>query len=306
MKNQEAMEQMKKTMVMKGFAKSTHKAYLGAVSQLAAFHPVTFEEMGYDHVREFLLHAIEIRQLSSQYINAAYSGIKLLFESVLEREWDMKRVPRIKKIRKFPEILKLEEVMRMINLTTNLKHKAVLAVIYSAGLRVSEAANLLITDIDSKSMKIFIRQGKGNKDRYAHLGKLTLEILREYFRKFRPKVWLFQSEMSTNDKPFPIHTRTIQNTFQEARIRAGIMKKVTPHSLRHSYATHLVEKGTNLIKVKDLLGHDKIETTMIYVHLAGKDILDIKSPIDYYLEKEEILEAEKCTPEIDDLEGKNK
>lgn len=193
--------------------------------------------------------------------------------------------------------------MSMINSLSNLKHKAVLAVIYSAGLRVSEAANLLITDIDSKNMRIFIRQGKGNKDRYAQLANGTLEILREYFKEFRPKEWLFQSASSTNGKPFPIHTRTIQNTFQEARIKAGISKRVTPHSLRHSYATHLLENGTNLIKVKDLLGHDKLETTMLYVHLASKDILDTKSPFDIAWEKEkEILAIKNAILDKKDLE----
>ena len=280
MKNQKALEEMQKRMELRGFAKSTQRAYLTAVQKLSEFHSLTFEEMGYSHVRDFLLHAIQVRNLSSQYINTTYSGIKFLFEATLERDWNMKHIPRIRKSRKFPETLLFQEVKKLLEVTTNLKHKAALALAYSAGLRVSEVSNLKITDIDSKTMRIFIRQGKGKKDRYAQLAQKTLEILREYFIEFRPKLWLFQSESSKNCDPFPISTRTIQNVFQESRIKAGITKKVSPHSLRHSYATHLVEKGTNLIKVKDLLGHDKLETTMLYIHLASKDVFGTKSPMD--------------------------
>lgn len=281
MTNQKAFEQMKNLMELRGFAPSTQKAYLAAVRHLASFFDVPLGTMGYEHVREFLLHAINVRKLSSQYINTTYSGFKFLFETVFQRDWNMKHIPRLKKKRQLPQTLSREEVSSILNAVTNLKHKAILMTIYSAGLRVSEAVNLRVLDIDSNNMRIFIRQGKGGKDRYAILAQSTLNILRQYFREYRPKEWLFQTANS-DSYPKPLHTRTVQHVFHDARVKAGIMKHITPHTLRHSFATHLVEQGVNLIKVKELLGHDKLETTMLYIHLANKDIFAVKSPIDFY------------------------
>ena len=280
MTNQKAFEQMKKAMDLRGFAPSTQKAYLGAVRHLERSITIPLCDADYEHVREFLLNAINVRKLSSQYINTTYSGFKFLFECVFQREWNMKHIPRLKKKHKLPLVLSQNEVQSIFAAVTNLKHKAILMTIYSAGLRVSEAVNLRITDIDSENMRIFIRQGKGNKNRYAVLGHSTLKILREYFKEYRPKVWLFQTANS-DAFPKPVHTRTVQHVFREAKVRACIKANATPHTLRHSFATHLVERGISLLKVKELLGHDKLETTMLYVHLANKDIFAVKSPIDF-------------------------
>lgn len=271
---------MKKMMVIRGFAPSTQKSYLQAVKNLINFcNGLKLTSMDYNHIREFLLHAINVRNLSSQYVNSNYSGIKFIFEAVFEREWNMKHVPRVKVKRHFPVVLSKEEVKTLLRAVPNLKHKAALVTIYSAGLRVSEALNLKITDIDSKRMQIFVRQGKGSKDRYVLLAEATLAILRKYFKEYKPKEWLFQTANSGSN-PKPLSTRTIQWAVTDAKKRAGFTKKITTHTLRHSFATHLVEQGVNLIKVKNLLGHDTLETTMLYIHLANKDILSVKSPID--------------------------
>jgi len=276
MTNNQAIEKMKQMMELRGFALSTQKTYLMHLRLFTNHFSLPFSNMDYDHVRDYLLHSINIKKLSSQYINSCYSAIKFLYEAVFEREWNMKHIPRLKNKRKFPEVMSKHEISKLIQSVQNLKHKAMLVTAYSSGLRVSEVANLKVTDIDSKNMRIFIRQGKGNKDRYALLSNTNLNILREYFKQYRPKEWLFPSVNPSN----PINTRTIQAVFSEAREKAGIDKKVTPHTLRHSFATHLVEQGTNLLKVKELLGHETIDTTLLYVHLARQDILSVTSPID--------------------------
>ncbi|TYQ14893.1 UNVERIFIED_CONTAM: site-specific recombinase XerD [Acetivibrio alkalicellulosi] len=276
MTNNKAFEKMKQGMELRGFAISTQKKYLMNLRHFTNHFNLPFSEMNYDHVRDFLHHAIKIKKLSSESINGCYSAIRFLYETVFERDWNMKHIPRIKNKKKFPEVLSKDEVNKIFKNASYLKHKAMIVTAYSAGLRVSEVSRLKISDIDSKNMQIFIRQGKGNKDRFALLSKNNLEILRTYFKKFRPTDWLFPGQNPSN----PISTRTIQSTFKEAVKKAGITKNVSPHTLRHSFATHLVEQGTNLIIVKDLLGHEKLETTMIYIHLARKDILGTSSPFD--------------------------
>lgn len=263
-------------MDLRGFAPSTQKLYLMHLQHFFKHFNTSFEERNYDHVREYLLNAIKVRKLSSEYINASYSAIRFLYESVFERDWNMKHVPRLKKSRKLPKVLSMDEVKLIFNSTQNLKHKAIFVTTYSAGLRVSEVANLRVSDINSKNMQIFIRQGKGNKDRYAILSHTALNILREYYKVYKPIDWLFPGQYPSK----PIHTRTIQNVFKESLIKSGIKKDATPHTLRHSFATHLIENDTNILKVKELLGHDNINTTIQYIHLAKNDVFSIVSPID--------------------------
>lgn len=276
MTNNLAFEKMKQMMELRGFAASTQKTYMMHLRQFTNHFSISFSDMDYDHVRDFLHHAISIRKLSCEYVNSCYSAIRFLYEAVFERDWNMKHIPRIKKKRKFPEVLSKDEILKIINSLDNLKHKAMLVTAYSAGLRVSDVANLKIIDVDSNNMQLFIRQSKGNKDRYALLSKTNLDILRRYYKEFKPKEWLFPGQ----NPSLPISTRTIQHVFNDAKNRAGIHKKVSPHTLRHSFATHLIEQGANLLTVKDLMGHDSIETTILYIHLARRDVLGVSSPID--------------------------
>ena len=192
MNNNEAIEKFKQCMELKGYAPSTKKAYLMHINHFTKFFEICFENMNYDHVRDFLFDAINRRKLSSEYINSTYSAIRFLYETVFQREWNMKHIPRIKKKRKLPKVLSMEDIKSIINNVQNLKHKAMLVLLYSAGLRVSEVANLKVTDIDSKSMQIFIRQGKGNKDRYAILSKTALFHLRNTTKYTNLKSGCFQ------------------------------------------------------------------------------------------------------------------
>ena len=273
---QDFIQSMKMAMELKGFAKSTQRTYLAHLTRYAEFcgkHPAS---TGYDEVRSFLHHSITVKKLSSSYVNSAYGSIKFFFQSVLYREWNMLHVPRIKKRSSLPIVLTPNEVFRILDATAFLKHKAILSTIYSAGLRVSEATHLDISDIDSDNMRIFIRQAKGNKDRYSILSSKNLLLLRKYWKVFRPTSWLFPGISNDN----PISIRTIQDVFKKSLRSTGIAKDASLHTLRHCFATHLLNQGATLLQLKELLGHENIQTTSMYLHLTHAEVLGLKSPFD--------------------------
>jgi len=274
-------EQMKIDLELKGFSPNTVKLYLMHVRLFSDFHSSNpSESLGEEQVRNYLHHIIIKRNLSISYVNSAYSAIRFLYETTLDRDWNMKKIPRSKKAKKLPVVISKQEIKMLFDATPNLKHKAILMTIYSSGLRLGESARLKVTDIDSKNMQILISQGKGKKDRYSILSKSTLHILREYWKKHKPSFWLFPGIPS--DKP--INDRTIQRIFYESQERAGIKKTASVHSLRHSFATHLLEADTDLCYIQQLLGHTSIQTTSIYLHLRRMDVLNVKSPLDSLME----------------------
>ena len=207
-------------------------------------------------------------------------------EQVLKRErffWD---IPRPKKPLLLPKLLNEKELSKLFNALENKKHKAMLFTAYSAGLRVSEIVNLKIADIDSGRMQIMVANAKGKKDRYVNLSPVLLDILRKYIVEYKPspKIYLFESEQTLTAYP----TRTIQQIFSNAKQKAGIRKEVGIHSLRHSFATHLLDKGTDIKYIKDLLGHFNIKTTERYLHVSKKQLVNIVSPFDDLWKKEQI------------------
>lgn len=270
------MDSMNMAMELRGFAKSTMRTYAGHILRFSNFcgkHPAS---TSYDDVRAFLHHAITVRKLSSSYVNSAYGAIQFYFQSVLCREWNMLHIPRVKKKYSLPTLLSVQEVHRILDATSNLKHKAILSTIYSAGLRVSEAAHLQVSDIYSDNMRILIRQAKGNKDRYSLLSDINLVLLRQYWKMYRPSHWLFPGRQA--DKPLSV--RAIQMVFAQSLQAAGISKKVSVHTLRHCFATHLLNQGASILQIKELLGHEDIQTTSIYLHLSHAQVLGLKSPLD--------------------------
>jgi integrase/recombinase XerD len=274
---QDFIQSMRMSMELKGFAKSTQKTYLSHIQRYANFcgkHPAS---TGYDEVRSFLHHAITVKKISSAYVNSAYGAIKFYFQSVLYREWNMLHVPRVKKKASLPTILTPEEVFQIIDATPNLKHRTILSTIYSAGLRVSEAAHLKVSDIHSTNRRIFIRQSKGNKDRYTILSEKNLLLLREYWKVYRPETWLFPGIPDVK----PIAIRTIQSIFKKSLHSSGISKDVSVHTLRHCFATHLLNHGASILQLKELLGHADIQTTSMYLHLTHAQVLGLKSPLDF-------------------------
>jgi site-specific recombinase XerD len=184
-------------------------------------------------------------------------------------------LPRAKKEFKLPSIFAEEEIRRILFAVENIKHRAILCLAYAAGLRVSELVNMKLKDVDSRRMVITVRQSKGRKDRQVMLSEKLLYLLREYFKKYRPKEWLFEG-----NKGEQYSTRSIQEVLQHAKQKAGIKKKGSIHALRHSFATHLLEGGTDLISIKELLGHNSLKTTSVYTHVSKKHLSKIQSPLD--------------------------
>ena len=226
-------------------------------------------------LREYLLYLIRERHLSEGTFRYYVAGLKFLYRTTLKREWPVEKIKHPKRRRKLPVVLDLSEVESLFSVTRNLKHKAMLMITYSSGLRVSETARLKMTDIDSKRMTVRIRQGKGG-DRYSILSQTALEQLRQYWKKYRPAEWLFEGQKKDDH----ISLSTIQSIFRAAKKRARIAKPVSIHTLRHSFATHLIEAGTSLHHVQLLLGHRSPATTTVYLHVSRLNLAQVTSPLD--------------------------
>ena len=275
----ELREKMKMDMELRGYSPKTIKNYTGHVSNFAKFYNKSPELLEEKEIRDYLHYCITEKKLSEGTVNYINASLKFFYTKTLNRYWNMDNIARVKEPRKLPAILAPQEVKAIFDATENLKHKAILMTVYSAGLRVSEVCNLKITDIDSKNMQILIRQGKGKKDRYSLLSKANLEILREYWRKYQPKEYLFSGRYRTD----AITPRSVQKMLEQSLKKTGITKNATVHTLRHSFATHLLDAGTDICYIQRLLGHTRITTTTIYLHLRRMDLLNIKSPLDMLL-----------------------
>ncbi len=271
-------ENMTMDLRLRGFSEKTQKTYISHVKAYSKYFGQSPDKLGVNEIKEYLHYLIMERKLSKSYINTTYSALKFFYTVTLGREWEMKQIPRVKKDKKLPTVMSKAEVQRLFDATTNLKHKAILMTVYGAGLRVSEVANLKPGDIDSENMQIHIRLGKGNKDRYTILAKVNLTILREYWKLYRPGIWLFPSVNPVDH----LSIRTVERVFQQSKQKAGIKKDVSIHTLRHSFATHMLESGVAINYIQLLLGHTSPKTTCIYIHLARKDALNLKSPLDTF------------------------
>jgi integrase/recombinase XerD len=229
-------------------------------------------------VMDFLLAYRNSEKWSATIQNQLISAIKFFFEELLKRPKEFYDLPRAQKPEQLPSVFAEQEVKQLILATENLKHRSMLCLAYAGGLRVSEIVNVKLTDIDSKRMVITLRQAKGKKDRQVMLSEKLLLMLREYFKEFKPKLWLFEGQSGGQ-----YSTRSVQEVIQQAKKKAGIKKKGSIHALRHSFATHLLEGGTDIASIKELLGHTSIRTTMIYTHVSKKHLSKIQSPLDKLL-----------------------
>ncbi len=230
-----------------------------------------------DDLHRYMVYAIK-NGMSENTAHSRLNALKFYFERVLEREKFFWHIPRPKKPVQFPKLLNEIELTRLFNALQNKKHKAILFTTYSAGLRVSEIVALKLVHVDSGRMQLFIEKAKGKKDRYVNLSPVLLDILREYLKQIkpRPQIYLFESEKT--GKAYP--ARTIQQIFSNAKQKADIGKEIGIHSLRHSFATHLLDKGTDIRYIKDLLGHFDIRTTERYLHVSKNQLLNVMSPLD--------------------------
>jgi integrase/recombinase XerD len=270
-------EQMKGDLELRGLSPETQKIYLYHVTNFSRYFSRSPYHLGKREVRRYLLYLLREKKVSSSTVNLCYSALKFLYVRTLRREGVMSKIPRLRSTKKLPVVLERQEVESLFSVTENLKHRAILMLIYSSGLRLREASHLKVSDIDSKRMVLRIKQGKGRKDRYTLLSTAALEFLREYWRYYRPHEWLFPGRPA--DKPLSV--RSIQRVFKKARSLAGIRKPATVHTLRHSFATHLLEQGTDLHHIQLLLGHRSLKTTAIYLHVSREELVRIVSPLDF-------------------------
>jgi len=260
----------------KRYSESTKATYSNYFSDFVLyFKGRELSSISVDEINAYLLELIRKDKISASQQNQRINAIKFYFEKVLGRDKMYFEIKRPKKEKRLPDVLSKDEVKRIILNTNNLKHKCLVVLIYSCGLRRSEAINLKIEDIDSSRMLIKIRGGKGYKDRYVQLAKSLLNILREYYLEYKPKVYIFEGQ---NNEQYS--STSISNVIKNAAKKAGIKKRVFPHILRHSFATHHLEQGTDLRYIQEWLGHNSSKTTEIYTHISEKDFKKFNNPID--------------------------
>jgi len=269
-------DQMQRDMVLRNLSPKTQYLYHRAARGLEDHFNKPPDQLNEDNVKSFLHSIVTDRKLSQSSLKIHYSALRFLYETTLDKGWVINKIPYPKTAKPLPHVLDKTEVRRIIEASVNLRQKAMLMLTYSAGLRAKETARLRITDIDSKRMLIRVEQAKGNKDRYTLLSQVALETLREYWKKYRPKIWLFPGANPENY----ISVSYIQVGFKRAKTKAGISKPASCHTLRHSFATHLLEAGVDLHTIQVLLGHASIRTTTVYLHVSNKNLAKIVSPLD--------------------------
>lgn len=262
-------------LVIKRYAKNTIKNYITAFEAFINYHyDLDLIYIGEQEIRQYIERLIKDGR-SNSYINIAINSIKFYYEIVLEMPNRFYAIERPRKQQKLPKVLAKEEILSMINHTNNIKHRCIISLLYSAGLRRSELLNLKIQDIDSKRMLILVTHAKGNKDRYTLLSETLLKDLRLYYKEWKPVHFLFEGSPGISYSP-----ESVSKVVRTASRKAGILKNVTPHMLRHSFATHLLENGTDLRYIQSLLGHSSSKTTEIYTHVATNSFRMIKNPLD--------------------------
>ena len=272
----EGIEKFKQWLRSKRYSENTIGTYSEALKSFLVFYrekpiaTITNEDIIVYNNEYILKH-----NLTASYQNQVVNAIKLFFRTVLETKINIEQIHRPKNAKSLPNVLSKEEVFRIIDFTPNLKHKTLLALIYSSGLRISEALNIKAQDIDSDRMLIHIKNAKGKKDRYTLLSNKVLVLLREYYSIYKPKEYLFEGQYGGQ-----YSSRSAQIVLQKAALKVGITKRISLHTLRHSFATHLLESGTDLRYIQDLLGHSSPKTTMIYTHVSSTSLKKIVNPFD--------------------------
>lgn len=267
-------DRMEEDLKLGGYSVSTSRIYLHYARQFAAYHKRSPAEMGEPEIRAYLLHLMEAK-CSHETYRQVRAGLHFLYTVTLRRPVEIIPPPMRRKPTHLPQVLSGSEVSALLEAVRNSKYRAVLMVMYGAGLRVAEACQLRPEDIDSKRMLIRVRDGKGNRDRYTLLSARLLDFLRQYWRHNRPQTWLFPGLKGRALSP-----NTVRHTFQKACRLARISKRVTPHVLRHSFATHLLESGTDISVIQVLLGHASLQATTVYTHITLEHLSRLRSPLD--------------------------
>lgn len=277
--NLKPLRQFERELKLKGYSPSTQRTYRNEFGQfLVALKKHSAEAFTPERMKDYLEYCADQLQLSEHTLHSRTNALKFYYETVLGREKFFWKIPRPKKPKQLPIVFSKEEIASIINSVQNKKHKAMLMLAYSAGLRVSEVVNLKTSQVDSARMTLFISQAKGKKDRVVALSPVLLIMLREYALEYHPPRtgYLFEGIV----KGTAYSTRSLQEVLQMAKRKAGVIKPGSIHSLRHSFATHLIEKGTDVTMIQKLLGHSDLKTTLIYLHTSNKDLLRVISPLD--------------------------
>ena len=277
------MTPLRKSMIdamkIHSLSEGTRDQYVGAVARFALHFGRSPAELGLEQIHAYQLHLVD-RKLTYSSLNTAVCALRFLYEHVLDaKDFDIEKIPYAKRPKSLPVVLSPEEVEALLVAPSSLKHRAILSTGYSAGLRVSEVTHLQPSNIDSKRGVIHVRCGKGGKDRYVPLAQKLLEILRCYWREGRwntSSPWLFPGKEQSR----PICVRTVQRICDRAQAKAGITKAITPHTLRHTFATHHLEAGTDIRTLQMMLGHSSIKTTMRYLHVSTEKLCTTMSPLD--------------------------
>ncbi len=274
--NQPAMLALIDELQLKAYSPNTIKTYQNEFAQLLYLlrdNPV--HDLTAHKIRSYFLYCIKELKMTEALLHSRFNAIKFYFEKVLKREKIFVEIPRPKKPSTLPKVINAKDIKKMFEVTENPKHNLMLKLCYGMGLRVSEIVSLKVTDIDSKSMQVLIARAKGKKDRYVNLPESILQQLRTYYRQYKPKTYLFEGQYG--DK---YSLRSAQLVFKTALNKAKVNKAVGIHSLRHSFATHLLEAGTDITYIQKLLGHNNIKTTLLYAQVGKQDLKKVKSPLD--------------------------
>ena len=273
-------QRMIEDLTIRNYSPRTIDIYVDRIAKFAQYFGQSPGRLGPAHIREFQLFLVQTKKASWSQYNQSVCALRFFYRVCLGKTWMIEHIPFPKQPKRLPVVLSRQEVQRLFEALSNVKHRTILMTLYATGLRVSEALALQIPDIDRQRMLLRVRQGKGRKDRYVPLSTTLLDQLRGYWRSYRPACWLFPS----TDAGRALTAGTVQKVCMQAARKAGLSKRVTPHTLRHSFATHHLEAGTNLKTIQVLLGHRHLNTTSLYLHVAvqaigqRRDALDLLAP----------------------------
>lgn len=269
-------QKMLEDLQLRNYSDRTIKAYLRCVSQFAQHFGKSPDQLGPAQIREYQLYLIKQKQCSWAVFNQTVCALRFFYNTTLGCKEMIEEIPYPRFEKRLPVVLSQTEVAALLQALNNLKHRALLTTIYATGLRVAEVTNLVVTDIDSSRMVVQVRQGKGRKDRFVMLSPNLLTLLRQYWKAYHPSHWLFPGQNPNH----PINDATAYRICQQAARAAKLSKSVSPHCLRHSFATHLLEAGTDLRTIQLLLGHRNLKTTAVYLHVSTLALRSTTSPLD--------------------------
>ena len=280
--NAHILPKMRELLILKGYSDKTETTYLNEMSQLLQLMGnKSADLLTPDMIKRYLVYCFEKLGLEENTLHSRINALKLYYEQVLGREKFFWEIPRPKRPFLLPKVISEEKILEGLLAVRNLKHRAILLLAYSAGLRVSEAVSIKITNINSDRMQIFLEAAKGKKDRVVTLSSTILILLREYYKIYKPKEWLFEGQK----KDEHYCSRSAQKIFKDAYKRMSLPPNCSFHSLRHSFATHLLENGTDITYIQKLLGHNDIKTTLRYTHVTNRDASKVESPLDKIMRK---------------------